>query len=71
MGRWVSPSRNSLPDTGSAHAQKLMREHPELHSVEVWEASGFNNEKTFLRCFRSQTGMTPAAWKKKGPKVSK
>ena len=54
-----------------AHAQKLMREHPEMHSVEVWEASGFNNEKTFLRCFRSQTGMTPAAWKKKGPKVSK
>lgn len=35
-----------------------------MPSVEVWEASGFNNEKTFLRCFRSQTGMTPAAWKK-------
>lgn len=46
------------------YAQKLMREHPELPSVEVWEESGFNNEKTFFRCFRAQTGMSPAEWKK-------
>ena len=46
------------------HAIKLMQEHPEMSSVEVWEASGFNNEKTFFRRFRSQTGMTPAEWKK-------
>lgn len=48
-----------------AYAQKLMREHPEMPSVEVWEASGFNNEKTFFRSFRTQTGMTPAEWKRK------
>lgn len=47
------------------YAQKLMREHPEMSSVEVWEASGFNNEKTFFRRFRSLTGMTPAEWKKR------
>ena len=46
------------------YAQKLMQEHPEMSSIEVWEASGFNNEKTFFRRFRSQTGMTPAEWKK-------
>ena len=48
-----------------AYAQKLMREHPAMPSVEVWEASGFNNEKTFFRSFRAQTGMTPAEWKRK------
>ena len=46
------------------YALKLMQEHPEMSSVEVWEASGFNNEKTFFRRFRLQTGMTPAEWKK-------
>jgi len=46
------------------YALKLMQEHPGMSSVEVWEASGFNNEKTFFRHFRSQTGMTPAEWKK-------
>ena len=46
------------------YARKLMQEHPEMSSVEVWEASGFNNEKTFFRRFRSLTGMTPAEWKK-------
>lgn len=46
------------------YALKLMQEHPEMSSVEVWDASGFNNEKTFIRRFRSQTGMTPAEWKK-------
>lgn len=46
------------------YALKLMQEHPEMSSVEVWEASGFNNEKTFFRRFRLQMGMTPAEWKK-------
>ena len=46
------------------YALKLMTEHPELSSLEIWEASGFNNEKTFFRHFRSETGMTPAEWKK-------
>lgn len=46
------------------YALKLMQEHPEMSSVEVWDASGFNNEKTFFRRFRLQTGMTPAEWKK-------
>jgi AraC-like DNA-binding protein len=46
------------------YALKLMQEHPEMSSVEVWDASGFNNEKTFIRRFRLQTGMTPAEWKK-------
>ena len=46
------------------YALKLMQEHPEISSVEVWEASGFNNEKTFFRRFRLQTGLTPAEWKK-------
>jgi AraC-like DNA-binding protein len=46
------------------YALKLMQEHPEMSSVEVWDASGLNNEKTFFRRFRLQTGMTPAEWKK-------
>ena len=46
------------------YAQELMRKNPEMPSVEVWEESGFNNEKTFFRCFRAQAGMTPAEWKK-------
>ena len=46
------------------YALKLMQEHPEMSSVEVWDASGFNNEKTFFRRFRLQTGLTPAEWKK-------
>ena len=46
------------------YALKLMQEHPEMSSVEVWDASGFNNEKTFFRRFRLQTGMTPSEWKK-------
>ena len=58
----------SFPDFISRYrveyALKLMQEHPEMSSVEVWDASGFNNEKTFFRRFRLQTGMTPAEWKK-------
>ena len=46
------------------YAQELMRKNPEMPSVEVWEESGFNNEKTFFRCVRAQAGMTPAEWRK-------
>lgn len=52
------------------HAQKLMLEHPETPFVEIWEESGFNNEKTFFRCFRAQTGMTPAEWKKSAARTT-
>lgn len=45
------------------HAQRLMREHPDMPLSEVWENSGFNNEKSFSRSFKTHTGQTPSAWK--------
>lgn len=47
------------------HAQKLMREHPEMVHEEIAEASGFASRTAFLRTFKAQTGLTPTEWKQK------
>ena len=46
------------------HAKRLMREKPGLRLSQVGEESGFSNEKTFLRTFKTSTGLTPTEWKK-------
>ena len=50
------------------HAQKLMREHPEMVHEEIAEASGFASRTAFLRTFKAQTGLTPTEWKKQNIK---
>ena len=45
------------------YAQKLMRDNPSMRLSEVAEASGFANEKTFLRSFKAICGATPSEWK--------
>lgn len=47
------------------YAQKLMRQQPDIKISEVWMSSGFSTERTFLRTFKQQTGMTPSDWKSK------
>ena len=44
------------------YAQKLMLEHPEMKTSTVGEASGFANETSFFRTFKSVAGMTPREW---------
>ena len=46
------------------YAQKLLSEHPEKRLSEVAEESGFYSERSFFRCFKSLTGMTPTEWKR-------
>ena len=41
-----------------------MREHPDMPLHMVAEESGFPNETTFLRNFKTQTGLTPSEWKR-------
>ena len=45
------------------HAQELMRQNSNLPLHAVAEESGFPNETTFLRNFKTQTGLTPSEWK--------
>ena len=45
------------------HAQKLMRQMPELKITEVWMRSGFSSESAFFRAFKATMGMTPSEWK--------
>ncbi len=45
------------------YAQDLMRKDPSLRMSQVAEASGFTNEKTFLRTFKTVCGITPSEWK--------
>lgn len=44
-------------------AQKLMRREPGKSISELAYASGFNNVSYFIRKFKAQTGLTPAAYK--------
>lgn len=46
-----------------AYAQNLMRQQPDMKISEVWTASGFSTERTFLRTFKTISGMTPSEWK--------
>ena len=45
------------------YAQKLMRKDPAMRLSQVAEESGFTNEKTFLRSFKTACGVTPSEWK--------
>ena len=45
------------------YAQELMRKDPAMRLSQVAEASGFANEKTFLRSFKTTCGVTPSEWK--------
>lgn len=45
------------------YAQKLMIEHPEMSHTEVAEESGFSSRTSFLRTFKSKTGLSPTEWK--------
>lgn len=45
------------------HALELMRSQSDVRINEVWRASGFSNESSFFRSFKSVTGMTPSDWK--------
>lgn len=47
------------------YAQRLMQQQPDMKISEVWTASGFSTERTFLRTFKAFTGMTPSEWKNK------
>lgn len=44
------------------HAQQLMRERPDKKMSSIYLDSGFINETTFFRAFKSVTGMTPKEW---------
>ena len=45
------------------YAQELMRKDPSMRLSQVAEESGFTNEKTFLRSFKTFCGVTPSEWK--------
>ena len=45
------------------YAQELMRQDPTMRLSQVAEASGFTNEKSFLRSFKAACGVTPSEWK--------
>lgn len=45
------------------HAKNLLRRSPDKKMSEVWAASGFANETSFFRTFKTLTGMTPTEWK--------
>jgi len=45
------------------YAKKLMRQQPDMKIAEVFLSSGFANETTFFRIFKSVTGMTPNEWR--------
>ena len=49
------------------YAQELMRKDPTMFMSQVAEASGFTNEKTFLRSFKATCGVTPSEWKQELP----
>lgn len=46
------------------HAQRLMRERPDMTVTEIAEESGFSSRSSFYRNFKDITGITPAEWKK-------
>ena len=45
------------------YAQELMSKAPTMRLSQVAEQSGFTNEKTFLRTFKTVCGVTPSEWK--------
>lgn len=63
-GQMGTSFRSFVTEYRVAHAKRLMKEHPEMRLSQVADESGFSNEKTFLRTFKSITGLTPTEWKK-------
>ncbi|MCE2617592.1 MAG: helix-turn-helix domain-containing protein [Phocaeicola sp.] len=47
------------------YAKQLIEHKPDLKLSHVWTQSGFSNETSFFRTFKSIIGMTPSEWKKK------
>ena len=47
------------------HAKHLLQSRPDIKLIEVWTSSGFSTERTFLRTFKSVTGMTPSEFRSK------
>jgi AraC-like DNA-binding protein len=45
-----------------AYAQQLLRNHPEKKMAQVGMESGFANDTTFYRVFKTITGLTPSEW---------
>ncbi len=45
-----------------AYAQQLLRNHPEKKMTQIGMESGFANDTTFYRVFKSTTGLTPSEW---------
>lgn len=48
------------------HAQQLLRQSPQKKLSDVSLESGFANEQTFFRTFKSVIGLTPREWLMKG-----
>lgn len=44
------------------HAQQLLRQYPDMKTSTVGMESGFANEPSFFRTFKTFTGMTPREW---------
>ncbi len=44
------------------YAQQLMRQQPDIKMTEVYIKSGFANETSFYRTFKTMTGLTPKEW---------
>lgn len=44
------------------YAQQLLRDHPEKKMAQVGLESGFANDTTFYRVFKTITGLTPSEW---------
>ena len=45
-----------------AYAQQLMREQSDIKMSQVGQESGFANDTTFYRVFKTITGLTPSEW---------
>ena len=44
------------------HAQKLLREHPDIGLSTLADQCGFSSESSFFRAFKAITGKTPREW---------
>jgi len=44
------------------HAKRIMQEQPDAKLASVALASGFTNEASFFRVFKTITGLTPKEW---------
>ena len=44
------------------HVQQLLYDGSEQKFTSLWREAGFTSERTFFRCFKQATGMTPSEW---------